>query len=151
MSTQVLSSANAYNPGSDLWCLPDFTHSRWAKKIDWNLNFQFTKSLMHSPLELSLHIQKIMQETEMPTIEKPNLEKSPLMISSHTLLPNRWTLLLPYEKNNPRWVEKINQIYLKLKSPTLRIFLPHKEVAQHFEVEFKKYFPTTDVIVVLDT
>lgn len=151
MNIQILSPVNAFNPGSDLWCLPHFEHSRWVKKVDWYLNFQLTKSLLHEKKVHAPQLTKLIEDTGSPIFKSPLPEKKSLMISSDKLLPNRWTIMVPYEQNISLWVSEIQKIYTQMKSPTLRIFLPHNEEERNFELEFKKRFPTTDFIIVLDS
>ncbi|MCB0369139.1 MAG: hypothetical protein KDD45_06705 [Bdellovibrionales bacterium] len=124
MALIVLSSNQAFNPGADLWVIPDFVNSKIANKLDWYNNFIFKKTLAHSRPEFSSEISQIIQETEIPTKAFQTKVEDNLMIATAKQLPNRWTVMVWYHNNPSDWCQKIFKLYQDLGKPDLRIFLP---------------------------
>lgn len=150
MAISVLAQANALNPGSDLWIIPDTANSAWNAKLDWYLNFQISKSVRHEPLKAPEFIQGVLQETglETPSLSVP--ATAPLMIASQGLLPNKWVVILKWENNPETWVQSCFQVWSQLQEPSLRIFLPPGQSTGTFLREWKNHHRFEDFTVVLD-
>lgn len=124
MALIVLSSNQAFNPGADLWITPDFASSKIASQLDWYNNFLMGKMLRKKKLELPPQVKAIIQQTEIPHKEIELASTANLMISSAAQLPNRWTVMIFYNQDSTFWCQKIYDLYLHLKKPSFRIFLP---------------------------
>lgn len=152
MSVHVLSPANAYNPGSDLWVFPELNESRWAQKVDWYLNFQILKNSQKEPLDLSSEIRSTLLSCELPEYDfKTSPETSSLMISSQIHLPNKWTVIVPGSKNFRSWIKQIHQLWEDLKEPSLRVFLPAEQTNNSFVESWNLIGVSRDLTLVLDS
>jgi hypothetical protein len=150
MPSTVLSQAGAFNPGSDLWILPDLGKSRWTDQIDWYLNFQICNATRHSSKPLPPFLTSILQDTGLETINFQQPMPSALMISSQELLPNKWTVILPWQDDVAQWASRAYEIWQNLKMPTLRIFLPPGQNAGAFEAARRADSFFQDFTIVLD-
>lgn len=133
MAVKTLDALTALVPGADLWIVSDLERSKWARKIDGYLNFQLMRAEPKASPELSPELRTIMDswDFEAPSVEiKPD---APLMVASSDLLPNRQTVLVPFEGNAEEWVAKCHSIWLGLRRPSLRIFLPDSFKAEVLE------------------
>ncbi len=146
----VLSSASAFNPGSDLWILPDVSSSNWTAKVDWYLNFQIIRSDRHPRPEQQNFITHIQNETELEIFTQPATHNSPLMISSEHFFPNKWVVVVRNSENFGFWVRQSSNIWENLKHPTLRIFLPTGQSASSFHNEWLSLHTFEDFTLVLD-
>jgi len=146
----VLSLASAFNPGSDLWIVPDFSSSRWTAKIDWYLNFQIIRSQRHLSPELRNFTLYIQNETGLNSYQ-PHLEKTaPLMITSEAFFPNKWVVVIPTADNFTHWVRQASDVWENLKHPSMRIFLPTGQNAGSFHKEWQNHHTFEDFTLVLD-
>jgi hypothetical protein len=146
----VLSLASAFNPGSDLWIVPDFTGSRWAAKIDWYLNFQIASAQRHLSPELRNFTVYVQKETGLDTYQ-PHLPKTaPLMITSENFFPNKWVVVIPTANDFGHWVRQISDVWENLKHPSLRVFLPTGQNAGSFHKEWQNHHTFEDFTLVLD-
>jgi hypothetical protein len=124
MSSSILSQASAFHPGSDLWILPELEKSHWTEQIDWYLNFQISRSGRHTLAALPEYLNEVLTETGL-NLKKPAVSlQNPLMIASHSLLPNRWIVIIPWESDIEKWASQAFDIWQKLNRPSLRVFLP---------------------------
>lgn len=146
----VLSLASAYNPGSDLWIVPDFPSSRWTAKLDWYLNFQIVRSTRHTSPELRNFLLYVENETGLEHMQPQILKTSPLMITSEAFLPNKWVVVVPTDDNFTHWVRQVSAIWENLKHPSLRIFLPTGQNAGSFHKEWQNHHIFEDFTLVLD-
>lgn len=149
MSSSVLSQASAFNPGSDLWIVPDLEKSQWTAKLDWHLNFQICKSTRHLPKELPAYLKEVIQQTEL-SLSTPEVDKDPLMISSSSLLPNKWVVIIPWQNDLNLWCEKLFKVWKDLNQPSLRIFLPPGQSAGLLQGALPDHGGPEDFTVVLD-
>ncbi len=150
MAFSVLSQASALNPGADLWIVTDIDRSRWTAKLDWYLNFQLCKASRHKSAHLQPFVSAVLQETELgiPDVRlKPN---APLMISSENLLPNKWVVVIPWNEDMDQWAKAISNIWVNLKEPSLRVFLPPGQSAGRLQQEWQNKPSTQEITVVLD-
>ncbi len=152
MPISVLSPANAYNPGSDLWIFAELEESRWTQKVDWHLNFQIQKNSQRPPLAFSEEIRTTLTACELSMEDfSTSAETTPLMISSRRQLPNKWVVVVPGSKNFRQWVKYLYQMWTKLNEPSLRVFLPVGVVANSFVESWNLLSASEDLTLVLDS
>ncbi|MNJ98423.1 hypothetical protein D3C87_161890 [compost metagenome] len=150
MAVSVLSQASALNPGSDLWILPALNESLWTSKLDWYLNFQVCKASRHQTPRVDSYVTEVLRETEQGSYHFQRLPNAPLMIASEGLLPNKWVILVPLKSDLEEWTAEIHNIWSGLKHPTLRVFLPPRQSAGHFQNFWQKHSDFQEFTVVLD-
>ncbi len=146
----VISQANSYNAGAELWATPQLEASRSSQRLDWYLNFQIAKAKMHQRLETSPQVKKIVQACELELPENPIDGNQGLLISTTHLLPARWVLVQPLVADFKNWVSGIHQSWESLKHPQLRIFLPTHKTAADFQSQWSSLSDSTDYGIVLD-
>lgn len=150
MTLSVLSQASALNPGSDLWVVPDLEKSKWTAKLDWYLNFQICKSSRHVSPKQAPFLKEVVSETGLEKKFIPSNPKSPLMIPSETLLPNKWLVIIPWDNDMSQWASQSFEIWQKLKEPSIRIFLPPGQNTGSLESVWHPRESFQDFTVVLD-
>lgn len=142
MALFEISQASRLNSGADLWVIPETENSRLAQKIDWYLNFQITRSTRHQSKELPEKITKILQKSGLKNhnwVEKNISQgKEALLVLSIHALPNRWVMQVQESQQFQKWIENIYEHWLKMKMPTLRIFLPTGVSGPQFESAWRK-------------
>jgi hypothetical protein len=146
----TLSQASALNPGSNLWVVSDLMSSKWTAKIDWYLNFQIIKAARHKPAPLPEFLVEAVRQTG---IEVPKIDTStsdPLLILSEPLLPNKWVLVIPFEKSLEAWVKSTAHIWSQLQRPSLRLFLPAGQNARSLHESWLTPLENEEITVVLD-
>src|SRR5437868_1774620 len=146
----VLSLASAFNPGSDLWIVPDSPHCRWTQKLDWYLNFQIVKNQRHLSPEIRNFTKLIQKDTGLETYEHTVVKNAPLMITSEAFFPNKWVVVVPMTGNFSAWVREASNIWENLKNPSLRVFLPTGLNAGSFNKEWQNHHSVEDFTLVLD-
>ncbi|HEY8270297.1 MAG TPA: hypothetical protein VIG33_05370 [Pseudobdellovibrionaceae bacterium] len=146
----VLSLASAFNPGSDLWIIPDPNNCRWTQKIDWYLNFQIVKSQRHLSPETRNFTKLIQKETGLEIYEHTLMKNAPLMMTSEAFFPNKWVIVVPLSANFSAWVREVSNIWENLKHPSLRVFLPTGQNARSFNQEWQNHHSFEDFTLVLD-
>jgi hypothetical protein len=125
VTDQKLSSEQALGPGCGVWFTAPLELSAWARQIDWYLNHQIMKAGLHARAEVSKELLVIAKatEAEIPSI-KPDVG-APLMIACSSLLPTQTTVVVPLAKDDvASWATKCHEIWLSLKRPKFRVFLP---------------------------
>lgn len=147
---QLLSAASAFNPGSDLWILPELSNSSWALRLDWYLNFQMLKSTRRGQPSRSEPLIGLLKEIEWAPEGFTAQANAPLMISVENRLPARWVVLLPQSHHAAHWVPRAVEIWTSLKKPTLKVFLPPGLQAGSFTEEWKRHSELEDFSLVLD-
>ncbi len=150
MAIQKLSQAGAFGPGSDLWILPPLRHSAWARKVDWYLNFQISRAKDHQFRKLDPELEEIMNTNELlPLIPvETSPVPPPLLIASHSHLPNQMTLEIPMDKELKNWVLLCHHIWKNLGRPSLRVFLPGPALFENFVEEWPDSQTATDISLV---
>lgn len=152
MAILNLSHASALGSGSDLWVLPQVEISQWARKVDWYLNFQISRARNHTPRQPDSELRAIMDENHLPYQDHSNPERSqPLLIASHTHLPNQLTLELPVQNKPTAWVQSIHGHWDSLKRPTLRVFLPPAIGPEDFTKLWPEPQTSLDITLVTET
>lgn len=149
MPVTVLSQASSYNPGSDLWIVPEIDNSRATQKLDWYLNFQLNKFLRHPSALMSTKLYDVLEKCEIP-VEHYQTKAPRYMIGSEKLLPNRWVLSLGGSSDFSTWVEEISKIWTELGKPSLRVFLPTGLSAGEFRSLWSRIQTFDDFTVVVD-
>lgn len=150
MALSVLSQASAFNPGADLWIVPDLEKSPWTAKLDWYLNFQICKASRHVAPVMPPYVTEVLRDTELNVRSAPPLLDGPLMVSSQNLLPNKWVVVLPWAGDLSAWSAQIYEIWSRLKEPSLRIFLPPGQSTGSLQLAWQSHHPVPDLTAVLD-
>ncbi len=150
MAVIVLSSNQALNSGADLWIIPDFSNSVMAIQLDWYNNFLIGKTLRKNKYLLDSKLNTILDETELPRYENLPFPGDVIMISSSKPFPNRWTVMVGYEQDSTLWCQKIFKLYLDLKKPSLRIFLPSNLGMNQFVESWRLFSSEEDLSIVLE-
>ena len=150
MALTVLSQAGALNPGAELWVIPQLGKSQWAAKLDWYLNFQLCKAARHNSPQIPSYLNEVIKETDLETYYRPVIKTAPLMISSESLLPNKWVVVVPWDENINVWAKSIIDVWDGLKQPSLRVFLPPGQSTGSFQQACLKIHDAQDFTVVLD-
>ncbi len=146
----VLSLASAFNPGSDLWIVPDSNNCRWTHKLDWYLNFQIIKNQRHLSPETRNFTKLIQKDTGLEVYEHTIPKNTPLMITSEPFFPNKWVVVVPMAASFSTWVHEASNIWENLKHPSLRVFLPTGQNAGSFNKEWQNHHSFEDFTLVLD-
>jgi hypothetical protein len=125
--------------GCDLWIVPQVSVSAWARHIDWYLNSQIMKTELHSQIPFPQELAKIEEEWGVDR-EGPVLDSAaPTMIASSRHLPNRQTVLVPYDGNLETWSKSCYQLWQNLQSPTVRLFLPDGVSVEELSKKWKPH------------
>lgn len=136
----TLSKAAAFNPGSELWLLPELEQSRWTQLVDWYLNFIISRAHKYTTPSLSPKLQSIIETYKLPLQPIKPGKSVPMLFSSEGRLPSRQTIILKYHDSMEEWLDKSSNIWQKLNRPRLRIFLPD-DIS---EKDFNKLWPQSD-------
>jgi hypothetical protein len=144
MGVTSLPQTQALQPGADLWVVGDPKDSRWALKIDWELNFQILRAGVHERPRLSPELVEI---TAHSGLEAPHIESRSraLLLAADLNLPCRWVLSLADWKT-----ATIAKAREDLKSPSLRVFLPKTQSVETFTKEWSQIASPGDFQVVVD-
>lgn len=150
MALIVLSINQAFNPGAELWVAPDFEHSQMASKLDWYNNFLAGKMTRKEFKSLDSTLIATLVETELPQLNFQPQSDDIILIPTEAKFPNRWTAIVPYQGELAVWCKKINKLYLDLKNPTLRIFLPTNLSLSEFTETWRSISSVEDLSIVLE-
>lgn len=142
MSFQTLYRAKAFGPGADLWILPDSKSSPMAKKIDWYLNFQIARSELHVVRPISPELKKVIVENDLGLPDVENRTNPPLLVAADTHFPTSKIIELKVQASLQGWVEQIQSLWLKLRKPRLRVFLPNDLTPEDFQKLWGTKFET---------
>ena len=137
MGLKVLYKSGALGAGADIWVLPSFNKTTWARNIDWYLNFQLSKAQICQPKPIDAELKNLIKDgplEDMPSWPPHPLAHSeaPLLVASSQLLPNRAVIQLPLE-NGKKWTTRVYKIWKQLDKPSLRLFLPRTLSERDFE------------------
>lgn len=150
MTIQALPRASGFNPGSEVWLVAPFAESTWTAKIDWYLNFQMSRSLERNPKELPVEITEIERLTEL-NLQKPKTGlKYPLLVSSLSLLPNKWVVVYPPDLSLSDLCAFAIQLNSNFGNASLRLFLPRRISQSDFALAWEKIGSNFDLALVSD-
>jgi hypothetical protein len=138
------------SPGFDLWVLPDRDHSDWCVGLDWYLQFQVSRIWARAPQNVPTQLLETARQAEidpLPQVDDHNVKTQPTLIFSASLLPNQKTLHLPYHNNVKDWLRELESVWLNLKEPSVRVFLPRGVKPDHFEDANLKITKTAEFIL----
>ena len=141
MGLQILNRAQAFQPGCDLWVVPNEPENAVLQKMDWYLNFQLTRAHAHHTAELPQQIRFIMTENQMPEFHEKPLNTAPLMIAASRGLPTKRVVEISQPQSQSQsaqeWSDNVYKVWLDLDRPTMRIFLPQlinlNELKEHWK------------------
>lgn len=143
----ILSKHQALLEGSKLWVIPDDKYSPWNDRINWLINFQLSKVQLHSEPKLSPWITNCLNECGIEPLILPKY--NPVLIPVKNLLPAEWLCLMPVNSKMQHWVESVYKVWVQMRRPKLRVFLPtgaDKEDWQNFWIQLE---PNEELTVVL--
>jgi len=138
------------NSGADLWVIPNIEKSKSAQKLDWYMNFQISRAKEHKTSELSSEMKKILAKCGTSEIQIKKNNSNTIMFDSSHLLPNRWLVVVPENKQSTNWIDQIAQIWVDLRKPTLRVFLPTGLSSGEFQKIWRENQTFDDFTVVVD-
>jgi len=147
---QIQSLASAFNPGHDLWIVPEPQYSRWTLRLDWYLNFQITRAGRHEHAIRGPVVDGILKEIEWNPAVPAVGETSPLLVACEGRLPARWVVMVPGAGNLIAWTGHIDRLWRNLQQPTMKVFLPTGLQAGPFSEELRKKVPNDEYSLVLD-
>lgn len=90
---QLLSATQAYQPGADVWILPQPESSQLSRNVDWLLNFQITRGLANEPRRRGEQLETLLKKIKWTLPPSHDKSGSPLLIASTGRLPTRWVLI----------------------------------------------------------
>lgn len=160
MANQSLDALSALASGVDLWVVPDLDHSKWARRIDWYLNFQIVRARPHVLPRLSSKLNEILASAEFTAPEVSVSPSAPLLVASQDLLPNRATVVVPWsegENSQREWVRRCHALWRDLSKPyapnglSARFFLPGQLSSDAFLKAWPKEDSSASVQVVAET
>lgn len=150
----VLTQSSSTNAGADLWVIPELQNSRASQKLDWYLNFQLSRSLHQSSLQLHADLIGLLKQCGLPEThyqdQSPRNPMSKMLIDSSQLLPNRWVVQLDHSDDLKNWSLEISEIWKGLRKPSLRVFLPTGLSSGDFLKAWKLSQTFDDFSVVVD-
>jgi hypothetical protein len=146
----VLDKTNSFNPGAELWVIPELSESKAAPRLDWYMNFQISKSQRMSKPNLAHPLLEILSKTKLNSLQFVENSRNGILYPTEKVLPNRWVLMLPNASPVEKWCERIVEKWQGLQKPTLRIFLPQGQTAKSFENAWYKFEKFDDLSLVLD-
>lgn len=133
MAIHHLTHQEALRLGADVWFLTYPQESKWAQRLDWNLDFQLVRAWAHGRKAIPTELLQVANETEFE-IEPLEIQAgAPLMVASHKLLPNRMTVVVPWTGDAKVWAVACEKIWRNLGAPRARVFLPENCPAQTFD------------------
>ncbi len=144
MPQSILSLNQCFQPGDDLWIIPDYENSKLTQKIDWYLNFQISKSKMHHRPIISNFLEKTLEQCELPKFNFT--EKNILMIAPQNLLPSQWVVVVSFQ-NLLQWKSEIDRVWNDLGTPKTRVFLPKQIMVNDIDQTWTKVQPEFTFVI----
>jgi hypothetical protein len=133
MSFQTLYRAKSFGPGADLWVVPEGANAPMAKKVDWYLNFQMARAELHEMRPISPELKKVIVENDLELPEPKSEAGAPLLIAADQHFPTSKIVEMKIHSSLQGWVEQIQNLWLKLNRPKLRVFLPNDLTPEEFQ------------------
>lgn len=109
---------------SALWVLPPPGKSAWFAKIDWYLNWQLTRGLVHEPRRPSAELMRLTRDLDLPAPTATDWTQAPLMVSAHGRLDAEQCVVLAMQGSLHEWLRQIHTVATRLGVQKLRVFLP---------------------------
>ena len=152
MAIRSLDLETSLTPGCDLWIVSEAARSKWARKIDWYLNFQILRASLHESKTISPDLQGVMDKWDFEAPDVGAGPEAPLMIASYRLLPNKQTVVVEHgeTQDHELWVQTCHRVWKQLGTPKIRIFLPDSVPANSFVRAWPKEDHGADVEIVTD-
>src|SRR5690606_10285279 len=107
--------------------------SPMAKKADWYLNFQVARAELHAALPISPELKRVIVENELGLPEPMAPANAPLMISADQHFPTAKVIEIKTLSSLQEWVSTIQSVWLRLRRPRLRVFLPNDLTPEEFQ------------------
>ena len=82
MAIRSLDPKTSLASGCDLWIVTEAARSKWARKIDWYLNFQILRASLHESKTISPELQAVMEKWDFEAPDVGAGSEAPLMIAS---------------------------------------------------------------------
>lgn len=147
MGVTAISPEQAWSEGSSLWILTN-EKSPSLSRTDWLLNFQISKSLLHSSRPVASQVSTILEKTGLPTPPALHSVSKNLLISAHLFLPAQWVSVIDLKMSDKgaidhqSWITETFKVWNQLAKPSMRVFLPKSMEISFFQKAWKKL--TTD-------
>lgn len=109
---------------TDLWIVPQSSHSAWFSQLDWYLNWQMCKGLTHKPAVADAQMYRIAEAYEVKIDSAPLSKTAPLLVATSPYLPAAQCLVLPYGGDLKQWLLEAKTIAFKMKCQSAQVFLP---------------------------
>jgi hypothetical protein len=138
MSIQQLTHAAAFSSGAELWFLPNPAVSRWARKLDWYLNFQMARTAHRLPPVFELGLLELIKEENLALPTQPPGKGLPLLIATEHRLPTKQIVSLSFAGELKDWSTHCAETWTAMKKPPLRIFLPEGETFKGWRKHWKE-------------
>jgi hypothetical protein len=142
----ILPPQTAFNPGSQIWFVPDLHVSSWTRELDWYLGFQLFHSLSFQPKSVPEKLNEIIAENPISIPQRRSTSGGVLALAISDQLPAE-NLVVVSEVEQEDWLATCHRIWTKANSPMCRLFLPAAMSPQHVERVWKN---TDGVTVVLN-
>jgi hypothetical protein len=138
---QMLSRAQAFSGGAELWKIPSFSESTWSRRFNWLCNQLLIKaSMQKEPRELPSPQQLQEWGIQLPQKISSSFQESSVLFVSSDFLPNRWLHLSSAQTPETWIIEALNSAE-SLKVRGLRFFLPDEMNSSAFEKLWKNLSP----------
>lgn len=139
MKWTKLSNTSAFGPGSSLWLIPSIEKSEWARKLDWYLNLQISRSRNHVTKDWSNEIKDIVTENEIELKPFKASKKQPMLVGTKRPLPFDQVVEIPFDGNSENWVQTCEEVWRGLGEPSVRLFLPPSLSANELQSTSKNF------------
>jgi hypothetical protein len=131
-TTKTITAQAALTGGCGLWIVAEPEKSKWARKIDWYLNFQLVRAEDHDQPKTASELKEIVQKWHVEPVRIEVEPDAPLMVASAQLLPVARTVLIPFTGDAQAWARVCSEVRKNLQQPATRIFLPESLEAEAF-------------------
>lgn len=139
----------ALSSGADLWVGPDINHSTWMRELDWNLNHIILEGEAHKPRKIDQEVRGLLFENQIVFQDISSPSSDSLFAAKHQL-PTNWLVVVPWNGQLNKWLERVHNHWKSLQYPSLRLFLPKGVSVSETSREWQKVSSQQDFTVVLD-
>lgn len=109
---------------TDLWIVPQSSHSAWFAQLDWYLNWQMCKGLTHKAAVADAQMYRLAEAYEVRMESPPLNKEAPLLVACREFLPAPQCLVLPFGGDIKQWLLEAKTIAFKMKCASAHVFLP---------------------------